>query len=583
MATKSVFLYGKPTKIKYDTVSSVVKCYVDTINKFIEIMFNDKSYYLDLLNNNKKSPLIRGLEKNNRTALGSAYGQNAIDEAVVQLHNQFTRIKNKLYGATLNKDINLFFSSIALLNCSIMNCTYEETVEALNNLVIKAEQKLEEDQRKAREKGKKEPTTSPNLTYYQELLATIVSHGKEKVEVLLMDTNIRFFERLHASTIPFVKQGTLKLDGRLFTLEKPTTVKADSVLSMKVFGNNNRIEIPVTTSTNSARRLNQYKQSTTGTIKVLPNGQIKLAVAFVKEVDQEAKETCLLEKEGRAKDTKQPKPKKKKVIKGGDIGITDLIVDSDGNRFGSFKPVMDFYNNVVLPEQAKTNQLRNSMRDYRKELRNPKCVEERKPFLRKKIANINHMLQTNKSHKKVIRAYNHQLDYVLATAVNSYVATLQEHLKDNPYDTIITVLEELDIKEFNRSRHENRRDSMWCRGMLAKRLEEKIAWIGQQTKTVDPAYTSQLCPVCFNIDEKSRKYKDFKCTCCGHTADADHNAAGNIRDRFSDKKLNELIKKYEYNTFKRHEAIKAYYKEKNEAYLKKDKTSRKKNKAVLVA
>jgi len=37
--------------------------YINKINEFIEIMISDKKYYLDLMNNNKKSPLIRGIRK----------------------------------------------------------------------------------------------------------------------------------------------------------------------------------------------------------------------------------------------------------------------------------------------------------------------------------------------------------------------------------------------------------------------------------------------------------------------------------------------------------------------------------------
>lgn len=48
---------------------------------------------------------------------------------------------------------------------------------------------------------------------------------------------------------------------------------------------------------------------------------------------------------------------------------------------------------------------------------------------------------------------------------------------------------------------------------------------------VNPAYTSQTCSVCGNIDKKSRNHRMFLCTNCHHSDDADINAAKNIKNR----------------------------------------------------
>jgi transposase len=45
---------------------------------------------------------------------------------------------------------------------------------------------------------------------------------------------------------------------------------------------------------------------------------------------------------------------------------------------------------------------------------------------------------------------------------------------------------------------------------------------------VDPAYTSQVCSECGYTDRKNRNGSDFKCKQCGHSMDADYNAAINI-------------------------------------------------------
>ena len=49
---------------------------------------------------------------------------------------------------------------------------------------------------------------------------------------------------------------------------------------------------------------------------------------------------------------------------------------------------------------------------------------------------------------------------------------------------------------------------------------------------VDPAYTSQTCSACGNLDSRSRKNQAaFVCTACGFRSNADHNAAINILQR----------------------------------------------------
>ena len=49
-----------------------------------------------------------------------------------------------------------------------------------------------------------------------------------------------------------------------------------------------------------------------------------------------------------------------------------------------------------------------------------------------------------------------------------------------------------------------------------------------EVRHVHPAYTSQTCHKCGHVDKDNRNRADFKCTACGHTDDADVNAASNI-------------------------------------------------------
>lgn len=74
----------------------------------------------------------------------------------------------------------------------------------------------------------------------------------------------------------------------------------------------------------------------------------------------------------------------------------------------------------------------------------------------------------------------------------------------------------------------NRRIRASCWGKLAQRTCEKAAASGVEVVFVDPAYTSQRCSRCNHTDRRNRDGKDFICVACGHTDDADTNAANNI-------------------------------------------------------
>ena len=78
------------------------------------------------------------------------------------------------------------------------------------------------------------------------------------------------------------------------------------------------------------------------------------------------------------------------------------------------------------------------------------------------------------------------------------------------------------------SRQSNRLLSFWHYAKARRRLECRCEGLGVRVALKDPAYTSQRCHVCGNIDSKSRKGVRFKCTRCGFKCDADHNGSKNL-------------------------------------------------------
>jgi len=72
-------------------------------------------------------------------------------------------------------------------------------------------------------------------------------------------------------------------------------------------------------------------------------------------------------------------------------------------------------------------------------------------------------------------------------------------------------------------------------GQLFSILEYKLAERKSMLVRVNPMFTSQTCSVCGYVDKLSRCGEQFCCTNCGHSEDADTNAAKNIRASGMDK------------------------------------------------
>jgi IS605 OrfB family transposase len=66
-------------------------------------------------------------------------------------------------------------------------------------------------------------------------------------------------------------------------------------------------------------------------------------------------------------------------------------------------------------------------------------------------------------------------------------------------------------------------------GMFRQYVEYKVPCAGGRFVKVNPAYTSQTCHACGHCSPDNRKTQaKFLCVSCGHTDNADHNAALNI-------------------------------------------------------
>ena len=530
--TKSVFFYGKPTKTKIDYFTETQEEYTRLINYYIQKMADDCSFYLAFLNNNKQAPVIRDFEKTTRRShsLGSAYGQNAIDYAVKELHNHFIRIRNKVYGYIQNNhpEMEDYISFISLLNCAL--CETDE-IKTLAYLL-------------ENEKSKEKPSKS-KMEEYEKLLGRIskltnTTRADYKAYVAEL-----FREKLTYWKLPQVKNVPLQVDSRVGRFEISHSTEEDLIVFFKALNADEYVPVPISTSRNSMRRLQQYKTKLFETGKCnftlsMKNGQMKISVPFEKKI-------------------KTPKAKKKNLYPI-DLGITDLIHAGNGKAFGTFTGMRKLYEELVEKLLGNRSTLRHTMRTYQKQLKKETNLLKQEK-LRKKIFHIARNLNGKKNLTRQQNRYSHQVDLRLSQAV-------KECLADIPKGFAL-VHEDLDIVQFDRGKKNNKRDSMWVRGKMIKKLTEKCKWQGIPVIAVDPAYTSKACPKCHQIDDRNRSGKLFVCTVCKHTDDADHNATVNIGNRAFDTDIAQIVEKFKYSTDKRHQSLHSLYQKRHEEWLKK--------------
>ena len=125
--------------------------------------------------------------------------------------------------------------------------------------------------------------------------------------------------------------------------------------------------------------------------------------------------------------------------------------------------------------------------------------------------------------KRFISDANHQISKALALDPNVSTYVLE------------------DLTGINKTREKSRRKlgkkmrtwmSGWSYFELEFFLSYKCKLVGKKVEFVLPAYTSQRCNQCGFTDRKNRNGSHFDCRRCGYSADADWNAACNIRDKY---------------------------------------------------
>ena len=187
----------------------------------------------------------------------------------------------------------------------------------------------------------------------------------------------------------------------------------------------------------------------------------------------------------------EPLKTSKKMI-GLDLGIKDLIVDSNGNKYKNHKH--------LTKSQQKL------------------AKEQRK--LSKMVKGSNNR---NKQRIKIAKLHKH-----IQNQRNDYLHKLSKKIID---ENQVIALEDLKVKDMeqNNKLARNITDASWSR--LVTMLIYKANWYGRKVIKVPSTYpSSQLCSVCSykNYITKSLNIRKWTCPKCGSIHDRDINAAKNI-------------------------------------------------------
>lgn len=513
--TKSVFLYGSPNKYKSKIIRDMQNEFTKMVNGYIRLLAGNDKFTLQIVKNDKKDSDIRKFEKSIRPEdANAAFSQNAFDMAVTHLSNRMDNIRQDMYA----EEQTIFTSSKVLFTMSIDSRTKSEMLNAMKQIASK---------------------TKKDKAFYEDCISILNEMSDDEFifkQAEFMDMYISLSTEYR---IPELKRAQMPLDSRLMKIEKSTDTAMPYVIKVSdaLHKNTERVVIPINTSRHSANKIKSHKMAGTVMASLDENGILQVGWSY---------------------ESKMKQPKTSNVV-GVDVGISDTLHTSEDEAIGSMKPVIDFYHDTVEKSFASLSDIRNKKRSIGHYLQRHKNLpEDVRRSLIKKIDRLDHMIQKADTPYRKKRCYYEKLDHEIKTSVDRYIESIS-------HDTM-TVLEKLDIREFNKSRKSNGMMSTFARGKLQKRLMETLNWYGYDFKEIIPDYTSQVCPKCSHLEKDNRNGKFFKCKCCGYEADSDYVGSLNIKARVDDQEIQEMCEKYKYKHSELQKNLKMIYKSRNDQY-----------------
>ncbi len=514
--TRAVFLTGNPNKQKAVLLESCQRRYTEEINRFIGLIAESTECLPYVINGSSRAPFMRRFEKAARSKdMPATYSQAAFDDACVKLTQRMDGIRSSLYELY----DGFLASGKLLLGMVLTGRTREEMLAALQALVD----------------GMKHPAPR-----YSDWMQTLREMDGEAFDTECREIRFLYQCISDGCMLPAVRRAEVRLVSTNMKFALTDKIAADAVISISLPGVKGYLDIPLRTSRNSIRRLKQYGACHSAAYTIREDGQLRVSAAFRKQLAAPVG----------------------KSYQGVDVGITDALHASEAGAIGSLKDAVDFYKTAVEPGFAELSALRNKKRKLCRYLAaHPDVPDEVRSRIRSKVDRLDSMLSHSEKAYRRNRHYKEMLQHTVKQSVSAYIDSL------NGDRSVVTVLEKLDIREFNRSKRENGRYSLFARGMLSQKLMDTLNWNGYAFLQVDPAYTSQTCPVCSLTAKENRNAKAFVCTCCGYRDDADHNGAVNIRARAEDTEILDVCAENLYRPKQRQFGIKRILDRRHQIWL----------------
>lgn len=199
------------------------------------------------------------------------------------------------------------------------------------------------------------------------------------------------------------------------------------------------------------------------------------------------------------KDIAAPESTTGKVV-GGDRGITNPLVTSDGNKENTFYG--DKHVQVVKQRYQKT----------RKELQNKGHSGKR------------HFMKVHHKENRFMRDVNHCISKQVVKELNIGDTFVFENL---------TNIRDKNTRETEVVKAFRKQNNVWSFFQLETFITYKAESKGVNLEHVNPCFTSQECSKCGHVSGINRVTQSlFKCEKCGYTIHADLNASRVIRKRY---------------------------------------------------
>jgi IS605 OrfB family transposase len=244
-----------------------------------------------------------------------------------------------------------------------------------------------------------------------------------------------------------------------------------------------QLVIPVKFSNYHKKKLENKILQKTFTLKLNKYNRIEIIAVYEIEIEQKT-------------------PKSNDII-GIDIGLKNLITTTDGEVIRQNEQIVKL---TKIIQQKQIN--RDSIQAYLRKIKGDDNFE---------LGNKNFQIQQNRLTNFVKCDNRYKIKQFLKNRLNDHIIMEDLNLNDSrTYSAEVNnLLKKMHIQQIKND--------------IIKYCKE----YGIKINLINPAFTSQECPVCNFISKDNRKTQEkFSCIKCSHTDNADHNAAVNIKNRY---------------------------------------------------